>query len=180
MVRLIQSRDVARKDCRKQHKIGSWLDFTYFGGSASLTNNLWVRHFKHLSIHLFTCLTRFEPSVGGQNLQLRRRYLFRFVTCFRLERINRMKFSLWRKTELRVPNSKVLITHSFSTLRVEMPGRLLVFSSGSHRACWLVILPLSSAASSILHSTFVCRSVYLHSGHCKRSRHSTQQTELEG
>lgn len=44
----------------------------------------------------------------------------------------------------------MLITDSFSTLRVEMPGRLLIFWSGTHKACWLAILSLSSAASSIL------------------------------
>lgn len=170
MVRLIQSRTAACKDCRKQHKISSWLDFTYFGGSVSLK----VTRFKHLSIHLFTCLMRFWTFCQGTEFTTALPFKI-CNTCFHLKCINRMNFSFWRKMESQqAPNSKVLITHSFSTLRVEMPGRLLVFSSGSHRACWLVILSLSSAASSILHSTFVCNSVYLHSRHCKKSRHTVR------
>lgn len=47
--------------------------------------------------------------------------------------------------QLRMP-----VTGSISTLRVETQWGFLDLWSGSHRACWLVILSASSAASSIL------------------------------
>lgn len=69
------------------------------------------------------------------------------------ECINRMNFSP-------LSNQQWSVDYRCSTLRVVMLGHFLVFWSGSNRACWLVIMPLSSVASSIMHLT-LCPLVYL-------------------